>query len=166
MTSSTRPAFLSLWYSVYPRTRRAGQMFSELEAHHKKTILWNSECAKLASGRNFAARKALLEILESPDNSTDVLPAIPLLEPIPDGDLGLSIGGSNDSQSFNSMADPPSSGEQRDSAFVEREEGDYNPTEIVLQYMEPASQGPYYDLNPDFCYAAWRPPGPAEARAL
>ncbi|KAJ7754699.1 hypothetical protein DFH07DRAFT_959733 [Mycena maculata] len=98
--------------------------------HTTKTILWNSERATLASGSNFAAHKALLKILQSPDNNTDVLPAIPLPEPIPDGELDLSIGGSNDSQSFNSMAEPPSPGEQRDSDFVEQEERDYNPTNI------------------------------------
>ncbi|KAJ7151286.1 hypothetical protein C8R43DRAFT_951101 [Mycena crocata] len=92
-----------------------------LEAHHKKTILWKSERATLASGSNFAARKALIAILEAPDNNANVLPAIPLPEPIPDGELDLSIGGSNDILSFDPMAEP---GEQNDSQFFEGEHED------------------------------------------
>ncbi|KAJ7159341.1 hypothetical protein C8R43DRAFT_948270 [Mycena crocata] len=63
-----------------------------LEAHHKKTILWSSERATLANGGNFAARKALLAILEAPDNYANILPTIPLPEAIPDGELDLSVG--------------------------------------------------------------------------
>jgi hypothetical protein len=111
----------------------------QLEAHHKKTLLWNSELATLAGGTNFAARKALLAILEAPDNYADVLPAIPLPEPMADGELDLSIGGlfsaqmsskiyilltpisgSNDLSSFNPMAEP---GEQPDSEFIDLEQG-------------------------------------------
>lgn len=72
----------------------------QLEAHHKKTLLWNSERATLASGGNFTARKALVAILEAPDDYADVLPAMPLPEPIPDGELDLSIGGLFQAQVF------------------------------------------------------------------
>lgn len=60
----------------------------QLEAHHKKTILWTSERSTLAAGSNFTARKALLDILNA-DSNVDVLPAIPL----PDGELDLSSHG-------------------------------------------------------------------------
>jgi hypothetical protein len=69
----------------------------QLEAHHKKTILWKSECATLSDGSNFAGRKQLLDILNSPDNYADTIPAIPLPEPMPDGELDLSIARSYDS---------------------------------------------------------------------
>ncbi|KAJ7798042.1 hypothetical protein B0H13DRAFT_2505611 [Mycena leptocephala] len=52
-----------------------------LETHHKKTILWKSECATLSDGSNFASRKQLLDILNSPDNHADTLAAIPCLIP-------------------------------------------------------------------------------------
>ncbi|KAF8146564.1 hypothetical protein K438DRAFT_1944507 [Mycena galopus ATCC 62051] len=66
----------------------------QLEAHHKKTILWKSERSTLTTGINFTARKPLLDILNSDDNYTHALPAIPLPEAVPDGELDLSIPGS------------------------------------------------------------------------
>ncbi|KAJ6451396.1 hypothetical protein C8R47DRAFT_1170187 [Mycena vitilis] len=65
----------------------------QLEAHHKKTILWTSERATLASGSNFTACKALIAIFEAPDNYANVLPALRPPEALPDGELDLSIGG-------------------------------------------------------------------------
>lgn len=65
----------------------------QLEAHHKKTILWSSERSTLADGSNFIARKPLLDLLNSEDNYAEALPAIPLPEPCPDGELDLSIDG-------------------------------------------------------------------------
>jgi hypothetical protein len=63
----------------------------QLEVHHKKVILWSSERSTLADGANYAARKPLLDILNSTENYANVLPAIPL--PEPDGELDLSISG-------------------------------------------------------------------------
>ncbi|KAJ6570037.1 hypothetical protein B0H10DRAFT_1033460 [Mycena sp. CBHHK59/15] len=68
----------------------------QLEAHHKKAILWTLERSTLANGNNFTARKPLLDILNSADNSVDTLPAIPLPDAVPDGELDLSIAASND----------------------------------------------------------------------
>lgn len=65
----------------------------QLAAHHKKTILWGSERSTLADGVNFAARKPLLEILNSEDNHVNVVPAIPLPEAVADGEIDLSITG-------------------------------------------------------------------------
>lgn len=65
----------------------------QLEAHHKKSILWTSERSTLADGSNFAARKPLLDILNAEDNYADALPAIPLPEAMPDGEVDLSIAG-------------------------------------------------------------------------
>jgi hypothetical protein len=66
----------------------------QLEAHHK-TILWSSERSTLAGGSNFAARKSLLDILNSDDNNANVLPAITFPNAVPDGELDLSIEGSS-----------------------------------------------------------------------
>ncbi|KAJ7872089.1 hypothetical protein B0H13DRAFT_2280300 [Mycena leptocephala] len=93
----------------------------QLEAHHKKTILWKSECATLSDGSNFAGRKQLLDILNSPDNYADTLPAIPRPEPMPDGELDLSIARYNDPTSFNPMAEQPAQGEAGDSEFPSRD---------------------------------------------
>ncbi|KAJ7750416.1 hypothetical protein DFH07DRAFT_941871 [Mycena maculata] len=80
----------------------------QLEAHHKKTLLWNSECSTLADGVNFASRKPLLDILNSDENYVDVLPAIPLS----DGEIDTSITGPElDPNSFNPMATLPASGD-------------------------------------------------------
>ncbi|KAJ7914555.1 hypothetical protein B0H13DRAFT_2270697 [Mycena leptocephala] len=86
----------------------------QLETHHKKTIPWKSEISTLGAGANFAARAPLLAMLNSPANLVDSLPALPL----PDGELDLSVSGSDvvDPRSFNSMA-VPLSGEHRDSDF-------------------------------------------------
>jgi hypothetical protein len=40
----------------------------QLEAHHKKTLLWSSERSTLAAGANYAARQEFVEILNSDDN--------------------------------------------------------------------------------------------------
>ncbi|KAJ6557976.1 hypothetical protein B0H19DRAFT_1291330 [Mycena capillaripes] len=104
-----------------------------LEAHHKKTLLWNSECATLASGSNFAARKALIEILEAPENHTDVLPALPLPGPIPDGEVDLSIGASNKLLSFDHMAEPVAQGEPPNSEFFEFEQGSTLAENLLIQ---------------------------------
>ncbi|KAK6974969.1 hypothetical protein R3P38DRAFT_3295937 [Favolaschia claudopus] len=62
----------------------------ELEALHKKLILWSSEKSTLAAGANFTARQAFADILNAEDNLTDALPAIQF-EPQPDGELDLSV---------------------------------------------------------------------------
>ncbi|KAJ6489576.1 hypothetical protein C8R47DRAFT_1124811 [Mycena vitilis] len=111
----------------------------QLEAHHKKTILWTSERATLASGSNFTARKALIAILEAPDNYANVLPALRPPEALPDGELDLSIGGSNDLLSFNTMAEPPALGEPTDSDFFEFEPG---PTLAEIPSVQVAFQIP------------------------
>ncbi|KAJ7088965.1 hypothetical protein C8R44DRAFT_751648 [Mycena epipterygia] len=92
----------------------------QLETHHKKVLSWNSERSTLANGINFTARKLLLNILNSADNHIDVLPAIPLPESVPDGEVDLSIAGSVDLNSFNLMAAPPDHGH---SEFIESEQG-------------------------------------------
>lgn len=63
----------------------------QLEAHHKKSILLTSECSTLATGSNYIARKQFLDIMTSDDNHTTALPA----NPLPDGELDLSIQGLN-----------------------------------------------------------------------
>ncbi|KAJ6593174.1 hypothetical protein B0H19DRAFT_1055801 [Mycena capillaripes] len=65
----------------------------QLEAHHKKTLLWNSECSTLAYGSNFAARQPFLDLLATDGNHVDVLPATPLPDAPPDGKLDLSVNG-------------------------------------------------------------------------
>ncbi|KAJ6490305.1 hypothetical protein C8R47DRAFT_1273319 [Mycena vitilis] len=116
----------------------------QLEAHHKKTILWTSERATLASGSNFTARKALIAILEAPDNYANVLPALQLPEPLPDGELDLSIGGSADLLSFNAMAEPPALGEHADSDFFEIEPGS---TLAEIPSVQVAFQPPSAELT-------------------
>ncbi|KAJ7911220.1 hypothetical protein B0H13DRAFT_1875973 [Mycena leptocephala] len=110
----------------------------QLEAHHKKTILWKSECATLSDGSNFAGRKQLLDILNSPDNYADTLPAIPLPEPMPDGELDLSIARYNDPTSFNPMAEQPAQGEagefpSRDHEFPQVDHLDESDSESALE---------------------------------
>ncbi|KAF9011526.1 hypothetical protein BDZ89DRAFT_1167480 [Hymenopellis radicata] len=51
---------------------------AQLEAHHKKTILWKSERSTLFMGDNALALKAFTDIITSEENSTTTLPAIPL----------------------------------------------------------------------------------------
>ncbi|KAJ7107540.1 hypothetical protein C8R44DRAFT_885526 [Mycena epipterygia] len=95
----------------------------QLETHHKKVLSWNSERSTLANGINFTARKPLLNILNSADNHIDVLPAIPLPESVPDGEVDLSIAGSVDLNSFNPMAAPPGPGDHGHLEFIESEQG-------------------------------------------
>jgi hypothetical protein len=64
----------------------------QLEAHHKKTLLWSSERSTLAAGANYAARQAFVNILNSDDNCAGVLPAI-RFNAVPDGELDLSSTG-------------------------------------------------------------------------
>ncbi|KAJ7077456.1 hypothetical protein C8R44DRAFT_755207 [Mycena epipterygia] len=68
-------------------------------------------------------KKLLLNILNSADNHIDVLPAIPLPESVPDGEVDLSIAGSVDLNSFNPMAAPPGPGDHGHSEFIESEQG-------------------------------------------
>lgn len=51
---------------------------AQLEAHHKKTILWKSERSTLFMGQNAIALKAFADIINSDENSTTTLPAVPL----------------------------------------------------------------------------------------
>ena len=84
-------------------------------------------------------RKPLLEILTSKDNFADVLPAIPLPEPLADGELDFSIGGlyylsietfwadsfypeSYDTRSFACMTGLAAACEHGDSQFVAHSE--------------------------------------------
>ncbi|KAJ7103808.1 hypothetical protein C8R44DRAFT_746555 [Mycena epipterygia] len=98
------------------------QLRQLLEVHHKKTILWSSERSTLADGINFAARKRLLDLLNSDANYMNVLPAIP----IPDGELDLSISGSIDPRFFHRMSSLPASDVHGDSAFIENEASNMN----------------------------------------
>ncbi|KAJ7474233.1 hypothetical protein FB451DRAFT_1398222 [Mycena latifolia] len=107
----------------------------QLEAHHKKTILWKSERSTLATGSNFTARKPLLDLLNSADNYVDTLPAIPLPDAAPDGELDFSIEVYNDPTSFNPMAEMPAEGEGGDSEFLQWDHGDESGD-------DPASQDP------------------------
>ncbi|KAJ7127644.1 hypothetical protein C8R44DRAFT_733092 [Mycena epipterygia] len=94
----------------------------QLETHHK-VLSWNSERSTLANGINFTARKPLLNILNSADNHIDVLPAIPLPESVPDGEVDLLIAGSVDLNSFNPMAAPPGPRDHGHLEFIESEQG-------------------------------------------
>ncbi|KAJ6470658.1 hypothetical protein C8R47DRAFT_1148854 [Mycena vitilis] len=88
-----------------------------LETHHKKSILLTSERSTLATGSNFTARKQFLDILTAQDNHAHVLPALPL----PDGELDLSVGASNDPGSFDRMAVLPPAGGLEDTNIEEIE---------------------------------------------
>ncbi|KAJ7912909.1 hypothetical protein B0H13DRAFT_1874351 [Mycena leptocephala] len=78
-----------------------------LKAHHKKSILLTSECSTLATGSNYIARKQFLDIMTSDDNHATALPA----NPLPDGELDLSIQAPNLPGSFDRMAFAPAAGE-------------------------------------------------------
>ncbi len=51
---------------------------AQLELHHKKTILWNSERSTLLYGENAVVLKAFTDLLASDKNTTSILPAMPL----------------------------------------------------------------------------------------
>jgi hypothetical protein len=61
----------------------------QLETHHKKSILLTSERSTLAAGSNFISHQPFLDIITADDNYVHALPA----NPLPDGELDLSIGG-------------------------------------------------------------------------
>ncbi|KAJ6549360.1 hypothetical protein B0H10DRAFT_2242914 [Mycena sp. CBHHK59/15] len=86
----------------------------QLEAHHKKTILWSSERSTLAAGANFAARQEFVDILNAESNSANVLPAIQLTA-VPDSELDLSSAALDEPTSFDSMSGHPVEGDQLDS---------------------------------------------------
>ncbi|KAJ7738873.1 hypothetical protein DFH07DRAFT_778935 [Mycena maculata] len=118
----------------------------KLETHHKKVLSWNSELSTLTNGTNFAAHKALLEILNSSDNHVDVLPALPLPDSMPDGEVDLSIAGSLDPRSFNPMAMLPAQGELGDSELIQHDHsGESSSTQLTFHNMiQPSGQEDTY----------------------
>ncbi|KAJ7938082.1 hypothetical protein B0H13DRAFT_2261376 [Mycena leptocephala] len=105
----------------------------------------------LAGGSNFTARKPLLDILSAEDNYVDVLPAIPLPNPAPDGELDLSIAAPNNPKSFDRMAEPVQAG-HGDSEFQDWEHPDNTTTfrnlTEVLSAQPPAPPFPFTFLSP------------------
>ncbi|KAJ7141481.1 hypothetical protein C8R44DRAFT_727065 [Mycena epipterygia] len=124
----------------------------QLEAHHKKTILWSSERSTLADGLNFAARKPLLDLLNSDENYVNVLPAIPL----PDGELDLSISGSIDSTSFDRMSALPVS--PSNSAFIENESGNMDSITFNNTFQPPPLELQDVEMSPPKTVAQSAPP--------
>ncbi|KAK6992402.1 hypothetical protein R3P38DRAFT_3289935 [Favolaschia claudopus] len=90
----------------------------QLEALHKKLILWSSEKSTLAAGANFTARQAFVDVLNAEDNLTDVLPAIQF-EPQPDGELDLSVTPHYEPATFNLMAARPGANQRQDNRFIQ-----------------------------------------------
>ncbi|KAJ7920483.1 hypothetical protein B0H13DRAFT_1867559 [Mycena leptocephala] len=108
----------------------------QLEAHHK-SILLTSECSTLATGSNYIAPKQFLDIMTSDDNHATALPA----NPLPDGELDLSIQAPNLPGSFDSMALVPAAGEPPDSQFNELESS-REPLADILAWDNCASSWP------------------------